>query len=91
MLYYQFEYSFTTQDSILDAQGPKSKENKNEVHDEMLFIIIHQIYELWFKQILHELDSVLDMLIDKAYVPQAAEARTFLIVKKTEQNYIYYS
>lgn len=25
-------------------------------HDEMLFIIIHQVYELWFKQILHELD-----------------------------------
>ena len=27
----------------------------------MLFILIHQAYELWFKQILHELDSVLDM------------------------------
>ncbi len=48
-------------DTILDAQVPKSKEIKNEVHDEMLFIIIHQTYELWFKQILHELDSVLDM------------------------------
>jgi tryptophan 2,3-dioxygenase len=28
------------------------------VHDEMLFIIIHQTYELWFKQMLHELDSI---------------------------------
>lgn len=28
-------------------------------HDEMLFIIIHQVYELWFKQILHELDAVM--------------------------------
>ncbi len=28
-------------------------------HDELLFIIIHQTYELWFKQILHELDSIL--------------------------------
>ncbi len=27
-------------------------------HDELLFIVIHQTYELWFKQILHELDSV---------------------------------
>src|SRR4029079_2213765 len=26
-------------------------------HDELLFIIIHQTYELWFKQILHELDA----------------------------------
>jgi tryptophan 2,3-dioxygenase len=30
-----------------------------EHHDELLFIIIHQAYELWFKQILHELDSVI--------------------------------
>src|SRR6202162_6207874 len=34
----------------LSAQEPKSGE-----HDEMLFIVIHQIYELWFKQLLHEL------------------------------------
>ena len=27
-------------------------------HDEMLFIIIHQVYELWFKQILHELNGM---------------------------------
>jgi tryptophan 2,3-dioxygenase len=27
-------------------------------HDEMLFIVIHQVYELWFKQILHELDAL---------------------------------
>src|SRR6185437_16992516 len=27
-------------------------------HDEMLFIVIHQTYELWFKQTLHELDAV---------------------------------
>ena len=32
-----------------------------EEHDELLFIIIHQAYELWFKQILFELDSVVDM------------------------------
>ena len=28
-------------------------------HDELLFIIIHQTYELWFKQILHEVDSAI--------------------------------
>lgn len=31
-------------------------------HDELLFIIIHQVYELWFKQLLHELDSVREHL-----------------------------
>jgi len=31
-------------------------------HDEMLFIIIHQVYELWFKELLHELDTIIDRL-----------------------------
>jgi tryptophan 2,3-dioxygenase len=39
---------------LLDLQKPESEP---EEHDEMLFIIIHQVYELWFKQILHELDK----------------------------------
>ena len=40
-------------DELLALQRPRSDE-----HDELLFITIHQTYELWFKQILHELDSV---------------------------------
>ncbi len=31
-------------------------------HDETLFIIIHQVYELWFKQLLHEIDTIIDRL-----------------------------
>ncbi|MDQ3179360.1 MAG: tryptophan 2,3-dioxygenase family protein, partial [Acidobacteriota bacterium] len=31
-----------------------------EKHDELLFIIVHQTYELWFKQILHELDATIE-------------------------------
>ena len=46
-------------DKILDAQKLESISKGNEAHEEMLFIIIHQAYELWFKQILHELDSVM--------------------------------
>ncbi len=49
-------------EKILDAQLPESDKEKLEAHDEMLFIIIHQAYELWFKQILHETDSMLAML-----------------------------
>lgn len=45
--------------NILDLQKPKSIEYGKPAHDEMLFIIIHQVYELWFKQILWEVDSVL--------------------------------
>ena len=44
-------------DDILNSQELKSAERGTPAHDEMLFIIIHQVYELWFKQILHELDS----------------------------------
>src|ERR1043165_8097394 len=45
-------------DKILDAQLPESGKEGIRADDEMLFIIIHQTYELWFKQIIHELDIV---------------------------------
>ncbi len=49
-------------DKILDAQKLRSAEYCTEpAHDETLFIIIHQVYELWFKQIIHELQAVLKM------------------------------
>lgn len=46
-------------EKILNGQQPLSfKEGNTPAHDEMLFIIIHQAYELWFKQILFELEYV---------------------------------
>ena len=45
-------------DKLLSAQVPLARKNEATVHEETLFIITHQVYELWFKQILHELDSV---------------------------------
>ena len=42
--------SYLALDELLGAQRPRSDE-----HDEMLFIIVHQVYELWFKEMLHEL------------------------------------
>lgn len=48
---------------ILDAQHLESdKEGRQHAHDEMLFIVIHQAYELWFRQILYEVGSVLDIM-----------------------------
>jgi len=50
-------------DKILNAQHPVSFENgKEPAHDEMLFIIIHQAYELWFKQILFEVNTVIETM-----------------------------
>ncbi len=43
-------------DTILNSQHPRSFSRLEDGNDEMLFIIIHQAYELWFKQIIFELD-----------------------------------
>src|SRR5687767_4283477 len=46
-------------DELLSLQQPRSE---GPEHDELLFIVIHQVYELWFKEMLHELDRVADLL-----------------------------
>jgi tryptophan 2,3-dioxygenase len=43
--------SYLKLDELLNCQVPKSED-----HDEVLFIVIHQVYELWFKSIIHELE-----------------------------------
>lgn len=49
-------------DSVLGAQVMRSGEvDDKPAHEEMLFIIVHQVYELWFKQIKHEVESVVAM------------------------------
>lgn len=48
-------------DRLLSCQERESEKVGHPAHDEMLFIIIHQAYELWFKQILFELDAVQDI------------------------------
>uniref|UniRef100_A0A7N6A8V2 Tryptophan 2,3-dioxygenase n=1 Tax=Anabas testudineus TaxID=64144 RepID=A0A7N6A8V2_ANATE len=50
-------------DKILSAQVLQSEIKSNKIHDEHLFIVTHQAYELWFKQILFELDSVREIFI----------------------------
>ena len=49
-------------DKILTAQDPESIRHNLYAHDEMLFIVIHQAYELWFKQLHHEADSVVEIM-----------------------------
>src|SRR5918999_76867 len=53
-------------DKILNAQDPESAKHAISAHDEMLFIIIHQTYELWFKQLHHEVDSILEIMCKPA-------------------------
>lgn len=58
----EFHYSdYLRLDVLLNAQIPESARSDREVHDETLFIISHQVHELWFKEILYELKSVLEL------------------------------
>ncbi|KAJ8399261.1 hypothetical protein AAFF_G00412990 [Aldrovandia affinis] len=51
-------------DKVVTAQVLQSELKGNKIHDEHLFIITHQAYELWFKQVLWELDSVREIFIN---------------------------
>lgn len=64
--------SYLKIDELLSLQKPESSPPH---HDEMLFIVIHQAYELWFKLILHELEQTKRQLIAKEWL----EARHFVV------------
>jgi len=49
-------------DELLACQALESAKHGTPAHDELLFIVTHQTYELWFKQVLHELDAVLAIM-----------------------------
>ena len=63
-------------DKILNAQFPESDKHKLSAHDEMLFIVIHQAYELWFKQLHHEADSIVDIMGKPALNDNSPELQT---------------
>jgi len=66
-------------DELLALQQPRSS---GPEHDEMLFIVIHQVYELWFKQLLHELDRARLLLAqDESHRAQHTLKRILTILK----------
>ena len=70
--------SYLALDEILGAQRPRSDE-----HDELLFIIIHQVYELWFKELLHELALIQRRLEQGDTAHVLSTARRVLTILKT--------
>ena len=66
---------------LLSLQNPLSEGTEIPAHEEMLFIITHQVYELWFKQILHELDSIIDYF----YESSVNETQMGIIVSRFER------
>lgn len=64
-------------EKITEAQDPESfKAGREPAHDEMLFIIIHQAYELWFKQILFEVNSVIEIMNKPVVNDNSSEMQT---------------
>lgn len=55
---------------LLELQQPRSSPPH---HDEMLFILVHQTYELWFKELLHDLDAVVANLRRAGAAPQSRD------------------
>jgi tryptophan 2,3-dioxygenase len=71
--------SYLQLDKLLDLQRPRGEPQE---HDEMLFIVVHQVYELWFKQLLHELDKIKrDFSADDLFGAVATLKRVRMILK----------
>jgi tryptophan 2,3-dioxygenase len=71
--------SYLHVDELLSLQRPRSE---GPEHDELLFIVIHQVYELWFKEILHEIDRATALLeAGEAHRAQHTLKRILTILK----------
>ena len=70
--------SYLALDEVLGAQHPRSSD-----HDELLFIVIHQVYELWFKEILHEVAFLQGRLEAGETAQSLATLKRILTILKT--------
>jgi tryptophan 2,3-dioxygenase len=71
--------SYLKIEELLSLQQPRSE---GPEHDELLFIIIHQVYELWFKELLHEFDRASALLTaDESHRAQHTLKRILTILK----------
>jgi tryptophan 2,3-dioxygenase len=75
--------SYLKLDQVLTAQSPRSVQGDGFEPDEMLFIVIHQVYELWFKQILHEMEQLILWLNTNQLTNALGTMRRILTILKT--------
>ena len=71
--------SYLKLDELLNLQQPLSP---GPEHDELLFIVIHQVYELWFKEILHEIDHLQELLESDQAPPALSTLKRILTILK---------
>ena len=67
--------SYLALGELLSLQRPRSRAGAHEHPDELLFIVVHQASELWFKAILHELDALRGCLAAPEGAPTPGERR----------------
>lgn len=67
-------------EELLSLQTPRSSPAE---HDELLFIIIHQVYELWFKLVLHECEKIREDVFEERLFDALATLRRVRMVLKT--------
>ena len=75
--------SYLKINELLSLQNRRSEGPDGPEHDEMLFIVIHQVYELWFKQICHELDLLRASLESNKGHQATATLKRILTILKT--------
>ncbi len=69
-----YYHDYLRLDRLLSSQAPLAEAHGRVAHDELLFIVVHQAYELWFKQVLHELEAV-RAIFDQDVIPEREMGR----------------
>ena len=77
------DQTYSTYLKISELLQLQERQSDPPEHDEMLFIIIHQVYELWFKITLHELDKLSQCLIANQHAEATSTLRRALTILKT--------
>jgi tryptophan 2,3-dioxygenase len=75
--------------SVSDLIGLQKCRSDPQHHDELLFITIHQTYELWFKQVLHEIDAAMSWMEQKRIASAAQAMRRVVEIDKLLVNQIH--
>ncbi len=81
MAYYS---DYLALDELLNAQHCESAKHGDAAHDELLFIITHQTFELWFKQVLFEINSVITLL-HRPYIPEQDVATCLARIQRSNR------
>ena len=74
--------SYNSYLKVQDLIGLQTCLSDPQHHDELLFITVHQTYELWFKQVLHELDAALTLMLEDRLAAASHALRRVIEIEK---------